>query len=135
MENVIHINTDKNKDKAPPKTTGDVVDFTVPLIRKQEAMAQDEWNKEFIKAIEASQTHWKANQVSVRDMEIRFLEQLQQELKEYGLELLGIQDQLAKTTDKLERKILWKHMKVVQDKMDAARRGIAIKRHNIERMS
>ena len=135
MENVIHINTDKNKDKAPPKTTGEVVDFTVPLIRKQEAMAQDEWNKEFIKAIEASQTHWKANQVSVRDMEIRFLEQLQQELKEYGLELLGIQDQLAKTTDKLERKILWKHMKVVQDKMDAARRGIAIKRHNIERMS
>ena len=135
MENVIHINTTKNKDKAPPKTTGEVVDFTVPLIRKQEAMAQDEWNKEFIKAIEASQNHWKANQVSVRDMEIRFLEQLQQELKEYGLELLEIQDQLAKTTDKLERKILWKHMKVVQDKMDAARRGIAIKRHNIERMT
>ena len=135
MENVIHINTTKNKNKVPPSTTGDVVDFTVPLIRKQEAMAQDEWNKEFIKAIEASQTHWKANQVSVRDMEIRFLEQLQQDLKEYGFELLEIQDQLAKTTDKLERKILWKHMKVVQDKMDSARRGIAIKRHNIERMT
>ena len=134
MENVIHINTTKNKNKVPPSTTGDVVDFTVPLIRKQEAMAQDEWNKEFIKAIEASQNHWKANQVSVRDMEIRFLEQLQQDLKEYGLELLETQDQLSKTTDKFERKILWKHMKVIQDKMDAARRGIAIKRHNIERM-
>lgn len=135
MENVIHINTTKNKNKIPPSNTGEVVDFTVPLIRKQEAMAQDEWTKEFIKAIEASQTHWKANQVSVRDMEIRFLEQLQQELKEYGLELLEVQDQLSKTTDKFDRKILWKRMKIIQDKMDAARRGIAIKKHNIERMS
>lgn len=134
MENVIHIDTTPNRGRIKSTGPGEVIDFTVPQIRKRESEAQDEWAKELVKAIEASQSTWKANQVSVKDMEIRFLEQLKQDLKEYTIELETIQEQMNNTTSIIDRKVLWRHMKIIQDKMDAARRGIEIKRKNIERL-
>ncbi len=134
MENVIHIDTTKNKDRPAPRESGKVIDITIALIKRFEENALKEWTAQLIEATDPSRQAYKTRQMSMRDMEIRFLEQLQQDLKEYGIELIEVQNQLNNTTSVLDRKVLWKHMKVLRDKMDAARRGIAIKRKNIERM-
>jgi hypothetical protein len=134
MENVIHIDTTQNKDRPAPRESGKVIDITIALIKRFEENALKEWTAQLIEATDPSRQAYKTRQMSMRDMEIRFLEQLQQDLKEYGIELIEVQNQLNNTTSVLDRKVLWKHMKVLRDKMDAARRGIAIKRKNIERM-
>lgn len=134
MENVIHIDTTKNKDRPAPRESGKVIDITIALIKRFEENALKEWTAQLIEATDPSRQAYKTRQMSMRDMEIRFLEQLQQDLKEYGIELVQLQEDMDKTTSQLERKMMWKHMKVLQDKMDAARRGIAIKRENIKRM-
>lgn len=134
MENVIHINVSKNKDRPAPKDGGQVIDITIALIKRFEENALKEWTAQLVEATKPSSQAYKTRQMSMRDMEIRFLEQLQQDLKEYSVELVQLQEDMNKTTCPLERKMMWKYMKGLQDKMDAARRGIDIKRKNIERM-
>lgn len=123
-----------NKPKKEPDEPSQVIDVNLKLAEKQYEESIKSWAKEFIEAIESHQEQWKTKQISPRELEMRFLEELKEDLVLYEKDFRTILDSIRTTKSVLDRKVLWKKLKLIREKITGVKRGIEVKRNNLKKL-